>query len=154
MQDRPEGKRLLDDAKAGKVKLVLIYKLDRLGRTARIILNAVHDLEQYGVQVRSMTEPFDTSTPAGRFLLTILAGAADLDRSTTLERLWHGANRAARCGKWLGGIVPFGYEVADDYLAINEKPINGYHMSEADVIRLIYKLLLNSTCQQLKLQTT
>lgn len=150
LQDRPEGKRLLDDAKEGNVKLVLIYKLDRLGRTARIILNAVHDLEQYGVQVRSMTEPFDTSTPAGRFLLTILAGAADLDRSSTLERLWHGANRAAHKGKWLGGIVPFGYEVIDGFLQINEEPIPGFHMSEAEVVRLIYNLVADKRMSTIK----
>ncbi len=142
LHERPGGSRLIEDAKAGKIKIVLVYKLDRLGRTARVILNAIYDLEQYGVQVRSMTEPFDTSTPAGRFALTILAGVADLDRTTTLERLWLGANRWAREGKWLGGIVPYGYYVnADGYLDVNETPIPGFHLSEAGVIRLIYFLV-------------
>ncbi|WP_406795786.1 MULTISPECIES: recombinase family protein [Brevibacillus] len=51
-----------------------------------------------------MTKPFDTGDPSGRFLLTILAGVADLERETIIDRLWYGANRAARAGKWLGGI--------------------------------------------------
>lgn len=142
LDERQEGKRLLDDAKKRKFDLVLVYKLDRLGRSARIILNSVYELEQYGIKIKSMTEPFDTSDPSGRFLLTILAGVADLERETILERLWHGANRAAREGKWVGGIVPYGYKVNDEgYLEINEDKIEGCNMSEADVIRLIYHLI-------------
>ncbi|WP_018086440.1 recombinase family protein [Desulfurispora thermophila] len=142
LEQRPEGQRLLEDAKKRKFDLLLIYRLDRLGRSARIILNAVYELEQHGVKIRSMTEPFDTGDPNGRFLLTVLAGVADLERETILERMWHGANRAARAGKWLGGIVPYGYRVNEDgYLEINEDPLPGMDMSEADVIRLIYRLV-------------
>lgn len=150
LQDRPAGKHLLDDAKAGKIKLLLIYKLDRLGRTARNILNAIYDLEQYGVQIRSMTEPFDTSSPAGRFALTILAGVADLDRSNILQRLWDGANVHAAKGEWLGGIVPFGYIVEDKLLKVNNSPIPGIDMSEADVIRLIYHLIADQGMSTIK----
>lgn len=151
LHERPEGSRLIEDAKAGKIKTVLVYKLDRLGRTARVILNAIYDLEQYGVQVRSMTEPFDTSTPAGRFALTILAGVADLDRTSTLERLWLGANRWAREGKWLGGIVPYGYYVNDEgYLEINENPIPGFKMSEAGVVRLMFHLVAGQGMSTIK----
>lgn len=144
LDDRPEGQRLREDAHAGKFDLVLIYKLDRLGRSARIIINSVYDLEQHGVKIRSMTEPFDTSTPAGRFTLNVLASVADLERETMLERMWHGANRAARAGKWLGGIVPYGYYVEydgdDGYLAINEERLPGVNISEADVVRMIYQM--------------
>lgn len=152
LPDRPEGRRLLDDAKAGKIKLVLLYKVDRIGRTARIILNAIYDLEQYGVTVRSMTEPFDTSTPYGRFALTMLAGVADLDREMTLKRLWDGANTHAAKGKWLGGIVPYGYRVNEDgYLEINETPALPHNMSEADVVRLIYQLVTEQGMSTIKI---
>lgn len=152
LEERDEGKRLLADSKQGKFDTLLIYKLDRLGRSARIILNAVHELEQCNVKVRSMTEPFDTGDPSGRFLLTILAGVADLERETILDRLWHGANRAARKGKWLGGIVPYGYFVNDEgYLEINENPIPGKEdMSEADVVRLIFHLIVNEKMSTIK----
>ncbi|MGG1598526.1 recombinase family protein [Paenibacillus naphthalenovorans] len=143
LEERPDGKRLVEDAQAGKVKLVLIYNIKRLGRTARDILNSVYKLEQYGVKIRSMTEPFDTGDPHGRFILTVLAGVAELDRETTLETMWHGANRAARKGKWLGGIVPYGYFVNEDrFLEINEDPLPGKSdMTEASVIRLMYNLV-------------
>lgn len=142
LEQRPEGLRLLNDAKENKFDLLLIYRLDRLGRSARIILNAVYELEQSGVKIRSMTEPFDTGDPNGRFLLTVLAGVADLERETVLERMWYGANRAARAGKWLGGIVPYGYRVNEEgYLEINEEELPGLELTEADVVRLIYRLV-------------
>lgn len=141
LESRPEGLRLLQDAQNKKFDTLLIYKLDRFGRSARIILNGVHQLEELGVQVRSMTEPFDTGDPAGRFLLTILAGVADLERDNILSRMAIGAERAAKAGKWLGGIVPFGYFVNDDgFLEVNENKMTGCEMSEADVIRLIFQL--------------
>ena len=140
LEDRGDGLRLIEDAKVGKFNLLLIYRLDRLGRTARVILNAIHDLEGYGVQVRSMTEPFDTGDPSGRFLVTILAGVADLDRSSTLDRLWNGANRAAREGKWLGGIVPFGYIKEGSYIVPSMEPMKGFYMSEVEVVRMVYRL--------------
>ncbi len=143
LEERPDGSRLIEKAKAGKVKLVLIYNIKRLGRTARDILNSVYKLEQYGVKIRSMTEPFDTGDPHGRFILTVLAGVAELDRETMLETMWHGANRAARKGKWLGGIVPYGYYVNEErFLEISEEPLTGKpDMTEASVVRLIFNLI-------------
>jgi site-specific DNA recombinase len=142
LEEREHGARLIEDARNKKFNLLLVYRLDRLGRTTRVILNAVHELEQCGAVVRSMTEPFDTGNSSGVFLLTILAAVAALERETTLERLWHGTNRAARSGKWLGGIVPYGYRVTQDrFLEISEEPLPGSELSEAGVIRLIYKLI-------------
>ncbi|WP_429844561.1 recombinase family protein [Brevibacillus sp. FIR094] len=144
LEARPAGRELLQDAKNGIIDLLLIYRLDRLGRSARIILNSVHELESDGVKIRSMTEPFDTGDPSGRFLLTILAGVADLERETILERLWYGANRAARSGKWLGGIVPYGYRVdSEGYLEICEDLLPQSDMTEAGVVRLIFHMLAN-----------
>ncbi|WP_400162875.1 recombinase family protein [Brevibacillus sp. TJ4] len=144
LEARPVGRELLEEAKNGEFDLLLIYRLDRLGRSARIILNSVHELESHGVKIRSMTEPFDTGDPSGRFLLTILAGVADLERETILERLWYGSNRAARSGKWLGGIVPYGYRVnSEGYLEICDDQLPHSDMSEAGVVRLIFHMLAN-----------
>lgn len=151
LEDRPLGAELMADAKARKFDLLLMYKIDRLGRTARVILNAVYDLEQHGVKIRSMTEPFDTGDPSGRFLLTILAGVADIERENTLARLWHGANRAAKAGKWLGGIVPYGYLINDEgYLEINNNPLPGFDLAEPDVVRLIFRLIAEKGMSTIK----
>lgn len=144
LQERPAGAQLLADAQAGHFQLVLIFKLDRLGRSTRVILNAVHDLDNLGAKVKSMTEPFDTSDASGRFLLTVLAGVADLERSNILQRMDMGATRAAREGKWLGGIVPYGYIKGDDgFLAVNNEPIPGFDMSEPDVVRTVFDMCVN-----------
>jgi site-specific DNA recombinase len=142
---------MLQDAKNKLFDVLLVYKLDRLGRAARIVLNAVYELEQCGVKIKSMTEPFDTGDASGRFLLTILAGVADLERSNILDRMWHGANRAARAGKWLGGIVPFGYTLEEGCLAISETTIPGLEMSESDVVRMIYRLMVEQKMSTIKI---
>lgn len=151
LHERPEGNRLLEDAKAGKFKTVLIYNMKRLGRKARVTLDAIYQLEEYGVTIKSMTEPFDTSTPMGRFVITLLAGQAEFDRDTLLETFWHGANRVARLGQWLGGIVPFGYVVIDKFLQINYDPLPGKEeLSEAGVVQLMYHLVGNEGWSTIK----
>lgn len=147
---RPEGSKLIEAAKKGLFSTVLIYKLDRLGRSVIVTLNIIDKLEKLGIKIISMTEPFDTSTPTGRFMINTLANVSDLERSTILERMWIGANRAAEEGKWLGGIVPYGYTVKDGYLAINdEKMTCGF--SEADVIKMMYSLYVNDKYSTLRI---
>src|SRR4051812_31423572 len=63
LEDRPEGRRLLDDAEAGAFSIVLVYKLDRLGRSLKALIGAHDSLEVAGVAIRSGTEPFDTTSP-------------------------------------------------------------------------------------------
>jgi len=133
LENRPEGLRLLKDAEAGKFTLVLVYRLDRLARNTMHLLNAYDRLEKLGIGLRSMTEQFDTSTPTGKFVMTMFASIAALERDTIVERTSLGKERTARIGKWLGGKPPYGYRVTDDgYLEIDEK--------EAEVIRLIFRL--------------
>ena len=63
LDQRPEGTRLLADARTGKIDTLYVYRLDRLGRDPRLILNAINEFESLGVQVKSMTEEFDTTNP-------------------------------------------------------------------------------------------
>lgn len=137
---RPAGQRLLRDAANKCFDTVIFYKLDRLGRSLRVILDAVGQLEQLGISIKSMTEQFDTTTPAGRFGLNIFATVAELDRETILDRMHQGALRYARLGKWLSGLPPYGYKVFDGYLEPDEQLIDGLPYSPADVIRMIFEL--------------
>jgi site-specific DNA recombinase len=141
---RPEGRQILADARDGKINQVLVYKLDRLGRETRSILNSVAELEKYGVRVRSMTEEFDTATASGRLMLTMLSGFAAHEREVIRERSVAGSNRLARSGAWLGGIVPFGYRKQGDKgearLILSTEPIPVLGITEVDVIRSIYQM--------------
>jgi site-specific DNA recombinase len=141
---RPEGSQILRDARLGKFDQLLVFKLDRLGRDTRLILNAVADLEKLGVRVQSMTEQFDASSAAGKLMLTMLSGFASHEREVIRERSVAGTNRVAESGAWLGGVVPYGYrkvgEKREAHLVVSEEKIPGQDLSEADVIRLIYRL--------------
>src|ERR687897_1252447 len=110
LHERPEGRRLLQDAKEGRFGAVLIYKLDRLGRTLLVIVDAHDRLQEAGVALRSATEPIDTSTPSGRLIFQMLASFAEYERGTIRERTQAGLHRAFRAGKQMG-CIPYGYDV-------------------------------------------
>ncbi len=77
MHERPEGRRLLDDAKTGAFGTVLVYRLDRVGRSLLVVVD-VHDrLGESGIALKSANEPIDTSTPAGRLIFQMLASFAE-----------------------------------------------------------------------------
>lgn len=142
---RPEGARLMADITAGYVKTVLVRKLDRFGRNARDILNAVHALEEAGARLISLKENVDTSTAAGRFFLTVLAGVAELEREMIVERSAEGMDRRLERTAWMGGRAPIGYRVEGKkesaQLVLDDQPSDcGY--SGTDVVRLAWHLLV------------
>ena len=145
LADRPAGNRLLEAASAGEFSIVLVYKIDRLGRDPRDILNSAHQLDRLGVAVKSLTEDFDMSSPSGRFMFNIFAAPAGFARDTQIERSVAGTNHWAREGVWLGGIVPYGYRVEgvkkQARLVVSNESIPSLGISEVDVVRLIYDML-------------
>jgi site-specific DNA recombinase len=127
--ERPGGRRLIEDAKAGKFASAIVYKLDRVGRTLLVVVDAHDRLMEAGVALRSATEPIDTSTPAGRLIFQMLASFAEFERSTIAERSRHGLHRAFKGGAQPGRI-PFGYDLDEDgqFIVVEE---------EAAVVRAI-----------------
>ena len=113
LHERPGGGRLLDDALSGKLEVVLVYKLDRIGRTLLNVVDAHDRLSTADVALRSATEPIDTSAPSGRLILHMLASFAEFERGTIRERTTHGLHRAYSNGKQ-SGIIPYGYDVDGD----------------------------------------
>jgi site-specific DNA recombinase len=144
LEQRLDGGQILRDARLGKFDQLLVYKLDRLGRDTRLILNAVAELEKAGVRIRSMTEEFDTGTATGRLMLTLLSGFASHEREVIRERSVAGANRVAEAGVWLGGIVPYGYRKVgarqNAHVVVSEETIPNLAMSEAEVIREVFRM--------------
>jgi site-specific DNA recombinase len=155
LESRPQGKRLLEDAHQHKFDQLLVFKLDRIGRDVRLILNAVAELEQHGVAVRSLTEPFDASNPSGRLMLTLLSGFAAHERELIRERSLAGTHRLAPTGTWLGGVAPYGYRKEGQRsaarLAISQELIPGFSLSEAEVVRTIFQMCAGEqrSCQKI-----
>jgi site-specific DNA recombinase len=77
---RPQGSQILKDARHGKFDQLLVCQLDRPGRETRLILNAVAELENPGVRVRSMTGEFDTGTSTGMLMVTMPSSFASDER--------------------------------------------------------------------------
>jgi DNA invertase Pin-like site-specific DNA recombinase len=102
-QDRREGLDALKaDVAKGRFDVVLVWKFDRLARSTTHLLETLSLLQRYGADFVSTTEAVDTSTPAGRMVLTFLAAIAEFERSIIQERVKAGLDRARSEGKRLG----------------------------------------------------
>lgn len=97
---RPKRDLALMDARSGDV--FVVYKLDRLGRSFRELLEIVAGLEDRGVGFRSLTEGFDTTTPAGKFMFHMLGALAEFERGLIAERTRDGVRERMRQGKRMG----------------------------------------------------
>ena len=98
--DRPELRKMLDYVRDGDVVVVSEYA--RLARSSADMLRIVHDLQEKGVEIISLREQLDTTTPQGRFMLTVFAGLAELERETIHERQKEGIAIAKAQGKYKG----------------------------------------------------
>jgi DNA invertase Pin-like site-specific DNA recombinase len=111
---RPQRDLALMDARRGDV--FVVYKLDRLGRSFMELLEIVHGLEKRGVGFRSLTEGFDTTTPAGRFMFHMLGALAEFERGLIVERTRDGMAEARRQGKKLGAPKWFNKDRQDEFV--------------------------------------
>lgn len=120
--DRPALQRMIRDIKTGKVKRVLVYKLDRLSRSQKDTLELIEDVFlANGCDFVSMSENFDTSTPLGRAMIGILAVFAQLEREQIKERMTMGRVARAKQGKYMGSrIPPIGYDYINGELVTND----------------------------------
>ena len=146
--ERPAGSQLLRDARAGRFTEVLVHKFDRLGRDAPDLLAVGRALREAGVTLRSLIE----GAP-DLFMWDILAAVSDNDRRTFLRRSADGTNRAAREGRYVGGIVAFGYVVAGTKpharLVPDTAPLWAT-LSAADVVRRMYGWLADGwSCRRI-----
>ncbi len=99
---RPALDRLLADAHRRRFDAVAVWRLDRLARSVRHLVNVAGDLESLGVDLIALDQGIDTSTSAGRFLFHTLAAVGELERDLIRERTIAGVAAARRRGKRLG----------------------------------------------------
>jgi DNA invertase Pin-like site-specific DNA recombinase len=127
---RPGLKRLLADVAAGKVDVILVYKIDRLTRSLTDFSRIVDVLDKAGASFVSITQSFNTTTSMGRLTLNMLLSFAQFEREVTGERIRDKIAASKRKGLWMGGPVPLGYIVENRKLVVNE--------TEAELVRHIY----------------
>jgi site-specific DNA recombinase len=129
--ERPALKRLLADIEAGKVDIVVVYKIDRLSRSLMDFARLVEVFDRKGVTFVSVTQSFNTTTSMGRLTLNILLSFAQFERELSGERIRDKFAASRRKGMWMGGWAPLGCDVKDRKLVINE--------TEASVVRRIFE---------------
>ena len=102
LRGRREWRRLLGDARLGRIDLVLVWKLDRFARSALDALQWLQQLDSAGVGLKILTQEIDTTTPSGRLVFTVLAAVAEMERELIRERVHAGMARAKAQGRRLG----------------------------------------------------
>ena len=104
--NRPSFNKLLEDMRMGKVNCVLVYKLDRIGRSLQHLLNLFEEFKNRGIEFISLTQNINTSTPEGKMFLRMLMVLSEFERELIVSRINSGLERARAEGKRLGR--PFG----------------------------------------------
>jgi len=95
--DREGLARAMDMLRSGDT--LVVWKLDRLGRSVKQLVDLVGELQQRGVQFKSLTDAIDTSTPSGRFFFHVMASLAEMERELIIERTRAGLEAARRLGR-------------------------------------------------------
>jgi len=129
--ERPGLKRLMADVEAGKVDVIVVYKVDRLTRALSDFAKIVDVLDGAGASFVSVTQSFNTTTSMGRLTLNVLLSFAQFEREVTGERIRDKIAASKKKGMWMGGPLPLGYDVKDRKLLINK--------NEAKTVRHIFE---------------
>lgn len=143
--DRPDFTRMMRDIRAGLVRRVIVYKLDRISRSILDFATMMETFQHYGVEFVSSTEKFDTSTPIGRAMLNICIVFAQLERETIQKRVSDAFHSRVRRGFLMGSPAPYGFRripfVIDgvNTSCYEEVP------EEMEQVELIYRLYTDQT---------
>ena len=116
--ERPALRQLLADVKAGKIDIVVVYKIDRLTRALADFAKIVDVLDQAEASFVSVTQAFSTTTSMGRLTLNVLLSFAQFEREVGAERIRDKIAASKAKGMWMGGGVPLGYEAKDRKLLV------------------------------------
>ena len=139
---RPALKELLNDANEGKFDSVMVWKINRIGRNLKDVLDMVDLFDRNNITFKSATEPFDTTTPGGKMQFQMMALIGEFERGTIAQNVKMGMMARAREGRWNGNVI-IGYDLKlkehttnkkrkDTELVINEK--------EAEIVRTIFTM--------------
>ena len=138
--DRPAFRELMQDVEAGRVRRVIVYRLDRISRSVLDFANVIDVFQKHKVDFVSTMEKFDTGTPIGKAMLMIVMIFAQLERETIQQRVIDAYSSRSKRGFYMGGRIPFGFDLVetsiDGIRTKMYKPIEG----EAEIVRLIFSM--------------
>ncbi|MGE3744787.1 MAG: recombinase family protein [Sphingomonadaceae bacterium] len=129
--ERPALRQLLGDVRAGKIDIIVVYKVDRLTRSLADFAKIVEILDANGASFVSVTQAFNTTNSMGRLTLNVLLSFAQFEREVTAERIRDKIAASKAKGMWMGGPIPIGYVLQDRKLVADP--------GEATTVRLIFE---------------
>jgi len=132
--ERPALQRLLKDIDAGRIDVIVVYKIDRLTRSLADFAKLVEAFDAKSISFVAVTQQFNTTTSMGRLTLNVLLSFAQFERELSSERVRDKVAASRRKGKWTGGTVPLGYDAKDKKLVINK--------AEAETVRYVFQRYL------------
>jgi hypothetical protein len=124
----------LKDVDAGRIDVIVVYKIDRLTRSLADFAKLVEAFDAKSISFVAVTQQFNTTTSMGRLTLNVLLSFAQFERELSSERVRDKVAASRRKGKWTGGTVPLGYDAQDKKLVINK--------AEAETVRYIFRRYL------------
>ncbi len=145
--NRPDFDRMMKDARTGKFKYLICYKLDRVSRSVNNFSSLIEELNSLGIGFICIKDNFDTTTPMGRAMMYITAVFAQLERETIAERVQDNMIDLAKKGKWNGGPVPLGFSAESETFEYQgrKKKISKLiiNSDEVELVRKIYDMYLD-----------
>ena len=136
--DRPALQRLFLDARNKQFDLILVYKQDRLSRRLKDLLGMLEEFENLGVGYKSATEPFDTTSSAGKMAIQMLGSCAEFERNRLVERVFPGMVVGVKKGRWQGArYAPYGYRYNKETKKLE------VHAEEAKIVKDIFAMYLS-----------
>lgn len=143
---RPGLQKLLEDARANKFDIIYVSRIDRFFRSLPLLIETMNELKSLGIEVKSATEPFDTTTPTGRAMFHMAGMFAEWQREIGLEARNEGMIKAMKAGKWLGGTAPYGYKLnkRTQKIEIDKK--------ETSVVKMLFSWLVDDKLSEYKIQ--
>jgi DNA invertase Pin-like site-specific DNA recombinase len=136
--ERPALQQLIADIRAGRIDIVVVYKVDRLTRSLADFARLVELFDAEVVSFVSVTQQFNTTSSMGRLTLNVLLSFAQFEREVTGERIRDKIAASKKRGMWMGGNVPLGYDAEERTLVINP--------AEAETVRRIFALYRELGC--------
>jgi DNA invertase Pin-like site-specific DNA recombinase len=136
--ERPALQDLIADIRAGRIDIVVVYKVDRLTRSLADFARLVELFDAEAVSFVSVTQQFNTTSSMGRLTLNVLLSFAQFEREVTGERIRDKIAASKKKGMWMGGNVPLGYDADERTLVINP--------AEAKTVRRIFALYRELGC--------
>lgn len=141
--NRPSFQELMTDVKAGRLDIIMVYKLDRISRNVQEFSEMFSTFQRYGVSFISVKESFDTNTPIGRTVMYILAAFAQLERENTSERVSDNMRALGAAGMWTGGRRPAGMTSVRRRVDGKEHSFLVVDPDGIGLVKSLYRLLLD-----------